>query len=57
MKKVFAIILALGLSLAALIAPSVMGSIIQGGHYLGAMLLILACLPLSIPLLLATKKK
>lgn len=51
-------IIVLSVSLAALIAPSVMGSIIQGGHYLGAMLLILACLPLSIPLLLlATKKK
>lgn len=51
-------VIVLSVSLAALIAPSVMGSVIQGGHYLGAMLLILACLPLSIPpLLLATRSK
>ncbi len=51
-------IIVLSISLAALICPSVMGAIIRNGHSMGAMLLILVCLPLSIPLLLlATKKK
>ena len=51
-------VIVLSISLAALIGPSVMGSIIQNGHHLGAMVLILICLPLSIPLLLlATRKK
>lgn len=51
-------IIVLSISLAALICPSVMGSIMEAGHHLWAMLAILICLPLSIPLLLlATRKK
>lgn len=51
-------VIVLSVSLAALVAPSVMGGIIKNGHHLGAMVLILVCLPLSIPLLLlATRKK
>ena len=51
-------IIELCVSGAALVAPSVMGSVIKAGHHLWAMLMILICLPLSIPLLLlATRKK
>ena len=51
-------IIVLSVSLAALIAPSVMGAIIKTCQHLWAMVLILICLPVSIPLLLlATKKK
>ena len=51
-------IVELSVSFAALIAPSVMGSIIKTGQHLWAMVLILVCLPLSIPLLLlATRNK
>lgn len=51
-------IIVLSVSLAALVSPSVMGTIIRAGSYQGAMILILTCLPLSIPLLLwATKKQ
>lgn len=51
-------VITLSVSLAALVAPSVMGSIIKNGHYLGSMVLILAGLPLSIVLLLlATGKR
>lgn len=50
-------IIVLSVSLAALIAPSVMGTIMKAGHYQGAMFLILVCLPLSIPLLLLATKK
>lgn len=51
-------VIVLSVSLAALIGPTVMGSIIRDGHHLGAMLLILGCLVLSIlPLLFATRRK
>ena len=51
-------IIELSVSFAALIAPSVMGAIIKAGAHLWSMVLILICLPLSIPLLLlATRKK
>lgn len=50
-------IIVLSVSLAALIGPSVMGSIIKNGQHLWAMLLILVCLPLSIPLLLLATRK
>lgn len=51
-------VIVLSVSLAALIAPGVMGAVIKNGGYLWAMLLIWVCLPLSIlPLLLATREK
>lgn len=51
-------VIVLSVSLAALIGPAVMGAVIKNSGYLWAMLLILVCLPLSIPLLLlATREK
>ena len=50
-------VIVLSISLAALICPSVMGSIIKQGRHLGAMVMILVCLPLSIPLLLLATRK
>lgn len=50
-------VIVLSVSLAALVSPGVMGAMIRGGSYLGAMLLILVCLPLSIPVLLLANRK
>ena len=51
-------VIVLSVSLASLIGPSVMGSVIKSGGYVWSMVMILICLPLSIPpLLLATRKK
>ena len=49
-------VIVLGVSLAAMAAPSVMGLIIRAQSYMGAMVLILACLPCSIPVLVAVSR-
>lgn len=45
-------VIVLSVSLAALIAPSVMGAVINASGYLTALILILVCLILSVPVLL-----
>ena len=49
-------VIVLSVSLAAMVSPGLMGLIIRSGSYMGAMSMILICLPCSIPVLLAVSR-